>query len=119
MGKLQDLFCLCGGEMQIFADALLMKGGPVVLGRGIMHKAKDGYKISVKGYQDEPPTEVVAYAQKLFEGLGATITKALRYGAFKVQGISAQDVFSCHTRIFHYHCVPYTLLVKPFDAMHR
>merc|ERR1712139_96119 len=84
-----------------------------------MHKAKDGYKISVKGYQDEPPLEVVTYAQKLFEDLGATVTRVLRHGSFKVQGISPQHVFSQHARIFHFHSVPYTLLVKPFDTTYH
>lgn len=115
MGKLQDMFCICGGDRLIFANALPMRGGPVVLGSGIMHKAKNGYKISVKASQDEPSPEVVSHAQTLFEALGADVTRQLRYGAFKVQGIAAHDVFSYHGRIFIYKGVPYTLLVKPFD----
>lgn len=115
MGKLQDMFCLCGGERLIFANALPLRGGPVVLGSGIIHKAKDGYKISVKACEDDPSPEVVSHAQTLFGALGAEVTRQLRYGAFKVQGISAHDVFSYHGRIFIYKGVPYTMLVKPFD----
>jgi len=115
MAMIQDVFCLCGGQRLIFANALPMRGGPVVLGNGIVHKAKDGYKISVKGIEGEPPSEVASHAQMLFEALGAVVTRQLRYGAFKVQGISAHDVFSCHGRIFFYKGVPYTTVVKPFD----
>lgn len=69
MRQLGDLYCLCGGSGFLFSSILRLDGGPVVVGKGYVHKAKDGYKVSIQGKQSDIPLSVVEEAKDLFRQL--------------------------------------------------
>lgn len=113
---IQNVYCLVGGEGLLFPQVLPLDGGPVVLTDGHVHKAKEGYKITIKSFneQNEVNEDVKTAAKNLLTTAGARCLKDFQYG-FKVNSVAPDLVFRFHSRLLFHGRRPYKLSVKAFD----
>ncbi|CAE8701731.1 unnamed protein product [Polarella glacialis] len=115
---LQDCFCLCGGEGRVFPEGIPLDGRLiVVMDDGQIHKAKDGYKISISAPKDQVVS--VEVLGLLHKSLSSSCQVVQKTDWLKMTGVSAVEAFGYHRRIWICNSVPYTLNVKAFDTSRR
>ncbi|CAE8632122.1 unnamed protein product, partial [Polarella glacialis] len=89
----------------------------VVMDDGQIHKAKDGYKISISAPKDQVVS--VEVLGLLHKSLSSSCQVVQKTDWLKMTGVSAVEAFGYHRRIWICNSVPYTLNVKAFDTSRR
>ncbi|CAE7510677.1 unnamed protein product, partial [Symbiodinium pilosum] len=115
---LQDAYCLLGGEGALFKSHLRLDGGPVVLTEaGPVRKAANGYRVGLRGWDDEQviTADQLEQVRGRLQREGAEIAQSRDGKLPIVKNLSGEVAFKFHRRWMILSGAPAKLEVKALD----